>query len=218
MQESISNKTAYKIRFKSDQADNGLASWSPLRQLNTWARSSDTFTLRAFLMAFGWKPFLFAAPRPHVFLTLDDAAQALEQIVYESSLLAEYSVSPHLTLSDLFVMAVKDSHEVSGDLRASILSELEICDIPMSHHDFQIASLSDENARSEWYVVYHGDEGHLFLVGNEDSVSWVPEHDREQCWTSQDQLAALNMAKLVTRREGYYAYPLKFPKPENKLY
>jgi hypothetical protein len=164
-------------------------------------------------MAFGWKPFIVAAPRAHHFLSLDEATSAIEQIIMESSLLAYYSVSPHLSLADLFMLSVQGSHEPSEELRAGITAELEICDVPLTDHEFQLASLKDDNAKSEWFVVHHnGEEGHLFLVGDQDNVSWVPESRRGSCWSSADEMAALSMAKTVTRREGYYAYPLRFPK------
>jgi hypothetical protein len=203
---------AYKIRYKTDNSDSGMANWSPLRQLNFWARSSDTFTLRAFIMAFGWKPFLVVAPRAHHFSTLDEAYLAIEQIIYESSLLSFYAISPHLSLADLFMLSANGSHVVSESLRDTISSELEICDVVISDHEYQVASLKDSLVQHRWYVVSHSPEdGHLFLVGDQYRITWVPENDRDNCWSSEDELSALSMAKAVTRAENYYTYPLRFP-------
>lgn len=218
MQDSSLFQTVYKLRLKDDSSEFGLLNWSPLRQLNAWASPTETFTVRAMIMAFGWRPFVFSGPRAHFFSSLKEAQEAVVQLVSEASLLKRYAVTPHQSLSDVYMSLAKGDYQIDLEVEAEIYGQIEISDILVSQHDLLMASVQDSKADMLWYVVHlDASEGHIFLsadMGYDQRSSWVPEDKRGSAWSSTDEVEALAMAKRVTRREEYYAYPLRVPAPE----
>ncbi|MFK4132141.1 hypothetical protein ACI2KR_07560 [Pseudomonas luteola] len=199
----------YKIKFKADSIDMGLGNISPLRQLNSWAMSMDTYTLKAFIMAFGWRPFVFSTLRPEIFRTLELASASFDRLIHEASLLSIFSVTPRMSIPDLFTMDLRSPQEASESLREEVYSLLEIA--PSQAPEGTLIMSSHEGVDKGWYVVHHNpDEGHLFLKDEDDRFTWVEESQRDHAWFSLNELEALSKAKTVTRREGYYVYPFHY--------
>lgn len=212
MQDSPNFQTVYKLRLKSESPEFGMLNWTPLRQLNAWTSPTETFTVRAMIMAFGWRPFVFSGPRAHFFMTLTEAQDAVAQLVAEATLLKRYSVNPHLSLADIYMSLAKGDYEIDVSVEADIYRDIEIADVMVSQHDLLMASVQDSRSNLCWYVVHrHDKDGHLFLAANEARCSWVTEGERSAAWHSSDEFDALAMAKRVTRSEGYYVYPLRMP-------
>ncbi|MDU8351343.1 hypothetical protein RYA05_05440 [Pseudomonas syringae pv. actinidiae] len=210
MQDFQISTTVYKLRLRDDNTEHGLLNWAPLRQLNAWANSRDTYTLRASIMAFGWRQFLLSGPRAHHFHSLDEARSALAQLVEEASLLKLYSVSPHMSLPDLFMMNAKQAIPIDAAVEDEVYGKVEIADVLISQHDLIVASIQDAKTSAAWYVGYHNrEDGHLFLGNDASNVSWLPEDDLKQAWSSPNEIEALDMAKRITRTQDYYAYPIR---------
>lgn len=213
MQDFSISSTAYKLRFRDDEPEFGLLNWAPLKQLNSWAISSDTATLRASIMAFGWRQFLFSGARSHHFNTLDEAKAALAQLVEEASLLKLYSISPHMSLGDLFLLNATQSQPLDAAVEDQVYKRVEISDVLLSAHDLRVASIQDSRSSAAWYVGYHSrEDGHLLLSAKTSSVSWLHEDEVENAWMSMNEVEALDMAKRITRGEHYYAYPIRLQK------
>lgn len=212
MYDSKMTEVFYKIRMRDDSSENGFLNWRPMHQLNAWITASDTFTLRALIMAYGWRPFVFVGPRPHCFTSLSDAQDALNQLVAESSMLKRYSVSPNDSLADLFFCLVKGDFEIDAEVEKEIYGAVEICEVMVSEHDRVLASVQDSKADLRWFVSHmHPQDGHLFLSLVDGRVTWLSEDERDLAWSCSDQIEAVNMAKRIARTEGYYAYPIRMP-------
>lgn len=214
MHDSTFSQSMYKLRFRDESSDLGLLHWRPLNQLSSWASSTDTAILRALIMSYGWRPFVFSGSRAHCFADLKGAHDALSQLVAEASVIKKFSVSPHLSLPELFLKLATGEYEVDLEVEQEIYGSIEISDVFVSNHDLVMASVMDSRSEQVWYVVYtNQSDGHLFLSDNSGRFTWITESERASAWSTSDDAEALDMAKKVTRKEGYYAYPMRMPKP-----